>query len=278
MIVAFWSSFRQSGVTSVLAAICVIWTELYGECLNVTSNHLGNDGILDCLRGTLKRERREQKKAYYCFGEPEYFRRLRMRQEPVEHLLNQRIRYLPMDGGEERDYFSGCGLKGVIERVPFGETLLIDTAGGGNKGSLQILSSADYQVHVLPKSKDKVDSFFLSCKWSLENCFFILPRSRDSFGYSREKFCEKFQISKRQVSEVFFGEESAQLIWEGELVPFLRTHLSCTKENTEYRWIRPLAEAAVRLGKFIGKGGLGECEGCAEVQERELFFGLEELC
>lgn len=259
MTIAFWSSVKQSGVTATLASVCVIWTELYGECVNVTANHLSNDGILECLQGELKRENRERKSFCYHFGEPEFFRRIKMKQGAAEYLMKRGIRYLPMNGKGETDYFKGCGLSGVMERVPPGEFLMVDVAAGWNSGSMQILNSVDYQVCILPKDKETTDQFFLLETWNMEKCFFILPRGSISSGYSRDQFCEKYGISKDRVSEVLYNEAFELSVWEGQLVPYLRSHIGCVGEDEwelpKEEWVRTLIETAVMLRRFAENPG-----------------------
>lgn len=281
MTIAFWSSVRHSGVTVTLASVCVIWSELYGECMNVTANHLSNEGILSCLMGELKRERRERKEYCYRFGEPEYFRRLKMEQCHSRYLLNQKMCYFPMEGKEETDYFTGCGLEGVMKQVAPEELLLIDVAAGENKGAIQILNSADFQVHILPGEKEEIDHFFLSCEPDYAKSFFILPKGRNSTsGYSRKQFCKKYKIPMQQVSEIRHSDEFATAVWEGRLVPFLRAHMVCSEVTKKMKrgeeWIRSLTETAVLLHRFVGKGGAHECEGYEGALRGKLPSGQEE--
>ena len=254
MTIAFWSSVRQSGVTATLASVCVIWTEIYGERLTVTANHLSNDGILSCFLGEIKRENRERREFCYCFGEPEYFRRLHMQQKDTERLLKQGIRYLPMDGREEPDYFTGSGLSSVQKQTNPEEFLMIDVAAGENQSSINLLNQVDILVCVLPKEIESTDHFLLSFSWNLNQCFFILPKKKKSKGYSKNKFCTKYHIPKKQVAEVWYHEEFALTVWKGQLVPHLRSGIRCVGENQwekpKEEWVKSLMETAVLLRKF----------------------------
>ena len=52
MNIAFWSNVRhQSGVTSCVALLSVLWSELFSEEVAVTSNHICNYGLMSRLYG-----------------------------------------------------------------------------------------------------------------------------------------------------------------------------------------------------------------------------------
>ena len=103
MNIAFWSNVRhQSGVTSSVALMSVLWAQLYVEEVAVTSNHIGSSGLVKRLCEKNVQEKKVAKRAYeYVFGEPEYFRMLYSGKLKTTLWLNDSLRFIPMEGMRE---------------------------------------------------------------------------------------------------------------------------------------------------------------------------------
>lgn len=131
MNIAFWSNVKhQSGVTSSVALISILWVELFAEEVAVTSNHICNYGLEKRLYGGIEYEEKAARRAYnYILGEPEYFRMLYSGKIQTALWLNDSLRFVPMEG-EGGDLFAIEGLSCINNMPKESEFLLIDTACG----------------------------------------------------------------------------------------------------------------------------------------------------
>lgn len=197
MNIAFWSNVRhQSGVTSCVALVSVLWVELFVEEVAVTSNHVCNGSLVKRLYGGSEREEKAAKRAYiYTLGEPEYFRMLYGGKMSKTLWLNDSLRFIPMEG-DDVELFGIKGLSGVSKMVSEREYLMIDTACGCGQCSQKILEDAELTVVLFPPEKECVDAFFQSETALRENSFFILGNYRPSSGCRPSYLVRKYHIPK----------------------------------------------------------------------------------
>ena len=267
MNIAFWSNVRhQSGVTSGVALMSVLWAELFVEEVAVTSNHICNYGLIRRLQGGTEYEERTAKKAYnYILGEPEYFRMLYGEKSRIPLFLNDSLSYVPMEG-DGVELFGTNGLSGINNRKRREEFLFIDTACGYGQCSQKILEEAELTVVMFPDSRESIDDFFQSESPLAENSFFILG------NVPREAVCRPSYLTKRygipeeRIGLIPYNSGFEQAMKDGTTIAYITGNMYCSKRNSAYHWIYSAKKTVKRLREYaIKRRGLcGEYERASE--------------
>ncbi|MBR2408247.1 MAG: hypothetical protein IKB07_04750 [Lachnospiraceae bacterium] len=266
MNIAFWSNVRhQSGVTSSVALLSVLWTELFVEEITVTSNHISNAGLVKRLYGGSAIEEKTAQKAYcYILGEPEYFRLLYGEKIRTTLWLNDNLRFIPMMG-EEEGLFCTRGLKSVGKEMCGRTHLMIDTACGCDLCSQQILEDAEVTVVLFPQEKECIDSFFQSETILRENSFFILGNYREELPCRPSYLIKQYNIPKERIGVIPYNFGFEQAMREGSTIGYIAGNINCTKRNTAYRFIRYATKTVEDLRKYAINRRKAECGDCEKV-------------
>ena len=256
MNIAFWSNVRhQSGVTSGVALMSVLWTELFLEEVTVTSNHICNYSLVKRLYGGIEYEERTAQKAYnYILGEPEYFRELYGEMERKPFFLNDGLSYVPMEG-DGVELFAANGLKGVNSRKKREEYLFIDTASGYGMCSQKILEEAEITVVMFPDSKESIDAFFQSASPTLRNSFFILGNVPKEVACRPNYITRQYGVPEEQIGVIPYNYGFEQSMKDGTTIAYITGNLYCSKRNSAYHWIYNAKKTVNRLRKYIQEKG-----------------------
>ncbi len=251
MNIAFWSNVRhQSGVTSSVALIGVLWVELYEEEIAFTSNHVCNFGLAKRLYGGSEYEEKTAKKAYsYVLGEPEYFRMLYGGNIRSTLWLNDNLRFIPMEGGKS-DLFGIEGLRGVNEKVEDKDYLFIDTASGYGLGTQKILEEAELTVVIFPPERECVDAFFQSESELRENSFFILGNYQAVPSCRPSYLTKQYHIPKERIGIIPYNVGFEQAMREGSTIAFVTRNMNCSRRNNAYRLIQYATETVRNLREY----------------------------
>lgn len=265
MNIAFWSNVRhQSGVTACVAAISILWAEIYAEGVVITSNHVCNASLIKRLHGGSEREERKQKRGYcYSIGEPEYFRILYSAKRETMLWLDDNLRYVPMEA-EEVELFRGGSLRKVEQQLGEREYLLIDTACGCGSSSQRVLEEAELTVVLLPTQKEEVDAFFQSGTPLQENSFFILGNYQSTPPCCPSYITKKYKIPKERIGLLPYNAEFEQAMRDGSTIAFFAANLKCTKKSKSYRFIQYAMKTAKNLREYAIRRREELCEEYAE--------------
>jgi len=270
MNIAFWSNVRhQSGVTSGVALMSVLWAELFLEEVTVTSNHICNYGLVKRLHGGIEYEERTAQKEYnYILGEPEYFRMLYGEKERTPLFLNDSLSYVPMEG-DGVELFAANGLTGVNNRKKLEEYLFIDTACGYGLCSQKILEEADITVVVFPDSKESIDAFFKSASLALKSCFFILGNIPKEASCRPSYLTRQYGVPAEQIGEIPYNSGFERAMKDGTTITYITGNMYCSKRNSAYHWIYSAKKAVNRLRKYVIGKRRHVCEDYGGVSEKE---------
>lgn len=264
MNIAFWSNVRhQSGVTSSVALVSVLWVELFMEEIAVTSNHVCNFGLAKRLYGGSEYEERTAKKAYsYVLGEPEYFRMLYSGKIRSSLWLGDNLRFIPMEG-DKSDLFGIEGLRGVNEKKTDKEFLIIDTACGYGLGSQKILEDAELTVVLFPPERECVDVFFQSETGLRENSFFIFGNYQTVPSCRPSYLTKRYNIPRERIGVIPYNAGFEQAMREGSTIAYITRHMNCSRRSSAYRFIQCATETVENLRKYAisrRKAICGECD------------------
>lgn len=251
MNIAFWSNVRhQSGVTSSVALMSVLWTQLYVEEVAVTSNHIGSSGLVKRLCEKNVQEKKVAKRAYeYVFGEPEYFRMLYSEKLKTTLWLNDSLRFIPMVGNAG-ELFKIEGLSMLNKEVRKEEYLMIDTACGCGLCSQKILEDAEVTVVLFPPEKEWVDAFFQSDTDLKENSFFIFGNYRSGSSCRPSYLTRRYDIPKERIGVIPYNFGFEQAMQDGSTISYIAGNMNCSTRNTSYRFIRDAKETVNSLRKY----------------------------
>ncbi len=266
MIIAFWSNVRhQSGVTSSVALMSVLWAQLYVEGVAVTSNHIGSGGLVKRLCERNVQEKTVTRKTYeYVFGEPEYFRMLYSGELKTTLWLNDSLRFVPMIGNAG-ELFSIEGLNGLNKEVGKGECLMIDTACGCGLCSQKILEDAEVTVVLFPPEKERVDAFFQSDTTLKENSFFIFGNYRSGASCRPSYLTRRYDIPKERIGVIPYNFGFEQAMQDGNTISYISGNMNCSTRNTSYRFIRDAKKTVNSLRKYALNRREHTCEDCERV-------------
>ena len=263
MNIAFWSNVRhQSGVTSCVALVGVLWTELFVEEVVVTSNHICTKGLVKRLCGGCEYEERVAKKAYhYMLGEPEYFRMLYSGNMRQTLWLNDGLRFIPMEG-ETGKLFDAEGLYGVNKRVAYKDFVLIDTACGYPLSSQKVLEDAEIKVIMFPPDRDYIDAFFQSNVGAWKDCFFIVGNYRSEVSCRPVNISKRYHIPLEHIGMIPYNFGFEQAMIDGSTIAYLAQNMHCSRRSKEYWFFQCAKETVKNLRKYVIKrreAGCGEC-------------------
>ena len=264
MNIAFWSNVRhQSGVTSSVALLSVLWTQMYVEGVAVTSNHICDCGLVKRLCENNVQEKKATRKAYeYVLGEPEYFRVLYGKEVMTTLWLNDSLRFIPMDGNVS-ELFGIEGLTRVKKEVKKEECLMIDTACGCGLCSQKILEDAEVTVVIFPPEKEWVDAFFQSDTTLKENSFFIFGNYRHGTSCRPTYLTKRYDIPKERIGVIPYNFEFEQAMRDGSTISYIAGNMNCSTRDASYRFIRYAKETVNSLRDYAlnrRKSVCGDCE------------------
>ena len=265
MNIAFWSNVRcHGGVTSSVALVSVLWTQLFKEEIVVTSNHIGTKSLAKRLQGGCEYEERIDKKAYrYMVGEPEYFRMLYSGKVKTTLFLNDSLRYVSMEN-DKAELFYTEGLGGVKNRVAEQEYLLIDTACGYTLCSQKILEDAEVKVIIFPPDREYMDAFFQSGSRIKEECFYIIGNYRFEGACRPAYLCKRYNISRERIGIIPYNFGFEQAMLEGSTIAYIAQNLRCSRRNKEYRFMYYATETVVKLREYVISRRKMQCEDLEE--------------
>lgn len=263
MNIAFWSNVRhQSGVTACVAAMGILWAEVYAEEVVLTANHVCNKSLMERLHGGSEWEERKQKKGYcYSIGEPEYFRLLYSAGRERKVWLNNNLCYIPMEG-EEIELFCGGSIREFERQLGESKCLMIDTACGCGSSSRRVLDEAELTVVLLPSEKETVDAFFQSGTPLQENSFFILGNYRASSPCCPSYIARKYKIPKERIGIILHSEEFEQAMLDGSTIAFLSANMKCSRKSKSYRFIQHALKTSKNLREYAMKRREEVCVEC----------------
>ena len=263
MNIAFWSNVRhQSGVTSCVALVGVLWTELFAEEVVVTSNHICTKGLVKRLCGGCEYEERVAKKAYhYMLGEPEYFRMLYSGRMKQTLWLNDSLRFVPMEG-ETGKLFDAEGLYGVNMRVTNKDYVLIDTACGYPLCSQKILEDAEIKVILFPPDRDYIEDFFRSEAEVWKDCFFIVGNYRSEVSCRPINISKRYHIPQNHIGMIPYNFSFEQAMKDGSTIAYLSRNMRCSRRSKEYWFFQCAKETVRNLRKYVIKRRDAECGEC----------------
>lgn len=266
MNIAFWSNVRhQSGVTSCVALISVLWVELFVEEIAVTSNHVCSFGVAKRLYGGIEFEERTAKKAYnYVLGEPEYFRMLYSGKIRSSLWLGDNLRFIPMEG-DTADLFGNEGLRGINDKKTEKEYLFIDTACGYSLGSQRILEEAEIKVIVFPPNRECIDTFFQSENGLWKESFFILGNYQTVPSCRPSYLTKRYGISKERIGVIPYDVGFEQAMREGNTISYVTRHMNCSRRSSAYRFIQCAGETVENLRNYVISRRERECGEYGEV-------------
>ncbi len=258
MNIAFWSNVRhQSGVTSSVALISVLWVELFVEKIAVTSNHISNGGLVKRLYGGSGYEEKIARKAYsYIVGEPEYFRHLYSGEIKPTLWLNDSLRFVPMCGDGE-ELFENVGLSGLNGGIKESAHVLVDTACGYGLCSQKILEDAELTVVLFPPERIWVDAFFQSETKLRENSFFILGNYYSASSCQPVYLTRRYKIPKERIGVIPYNLGFEQAMREGNTIAYIAGNMYCSKRNSAYGFIYYARKTVERLREYALTGRCG---------------------
>lgn len=265
MDIAFWSNVRhQSGVTSCVALMSVLWVELFVEEIAVTSNHICNYSLVNRLYGGSGYEERTARKAYsYVLGEPEYFRMLYDGTIRTALWLNDSLQFVPMEG-DAGELFSTQGLHGVNKRVEDKSYLMIDTACGYSLGSQRILEEAEVTVVLFPDCKECVDTFFQSETTLRDSSFFIFGNHPAEASCSPAYLTRRYHIPEERIGVIPYNLGFEQAMREGSTISYVTRNMKCSKRDSAY----PLIYSAIKTVKRLRNYAMSRKEdSCGEYEK-----------
>lgn len=249
MNIAFWSSVRhQSGVTSCVALLSILWAELFMEEVAVTANHICSGSLAKRLYGGSEQEEKAARKTYnYIFGEPEYFRLLYSGKLRTTLWLNDSLRFIPMEG-EVSQLFRAEGLKGVNKaEQPY---LMIDTACGCGLSSQRILDDAELTVILFPPVQECVDAFFQSEAGYLENSFFIIGNYRGGASFHPSYLNKQYHIPWKRIGVIPHDFGFEQAMREGSTIAYIARYMNCTRRDVQYRFMQSATKTVENLRNY----------------------------
>lgn len=266
MYIAFWSNVKhQSGVTSSVALISVLWVELFVEEIAVTANHICNYSLSKRLDGGIEYEERAARKAYsYVIGEPEYFRMLYSGKIPSVLCLNDSLQFIPMESVEV-ELFNCGGLKELNSEIAKRKVVMIDTACGCGLGSQKILEDAELTVVLFPPDKEYVDAFFKSGTRLAEHSFFILGNYRATASYSPSYLMREYRIPKERIGVIPYNLGFEQAMREGSTIAYITRNMNCSRRSSAYRFIRDAIKTVENLRNYAMNRRSVLCEDCGKV-------------
>lgn len=265
MNIAFWSNVRQqSGVTSSVALISVLWAELFKEEIVVTSNHIGTRALAKRLHGGCEYEERVVQKAYrYMVGEPEYFRMLYSGKVKTSLFLNESLRYVSMES-DKAELFYAEGLRGVNKRVAEQEYLMIDTACGYTLCSQKILEDAEVKVIIFPPDREYMDVFFQSESTLKKEVFFIVGNYRFE-GTCRPAYLSKrYNIPRERIGIIPYNFGFEQAMLDGSTISYITQNMNCSRRNKEYSFMHYATETVTKLRNYVISRRVLQCEDSEE--------------
>lgn len=266
MNIAFWSNVRhQSGVTSCVALVGVLWTELFKEDIVVTSNHICTKGLIKRLCGGSEKEVRTARKTYhYMLGEPEYFRMLYSGNMRQTMWLKDSLRYVPMVG-EARKLFATEGLCGVNKWVKEQEIVLIDTACGYPLCSQKILEDAEIKVILFPPDRESIDAFFRAETESRDDYFFIVGNYRSEVSCRPVNISKRYHVPLERIGMIPYNFSFEQAMLDGSTITYLAQNMRCSRRSKEYWFFRCATETVKNLRKYVIHRRNMQCGECEKV-------------
>ena len=251
MNIAFWSTVRhQSGVTASVAITGILWVELFMEGVEVTSNHICNNGLERRLYGGSEYEERAAKKAYsYLLGEPEYFRMLYNKKRETTLWLNDNLRYVPMEGGSG-EMFGVHGLGELGKKAHQKEYRLIDTASGFGLNSQEILEEAEVTVILFPPQKESIDAFFCSESGLAKESFFILGNYRGEQECRPVYLTKQYSIPEERIGIIPYNIGFEQAMKEGSTISYITRNMFCSKRNGAYHFMYNATKTVKKLREY----------------------------
>ncbi|MBP3616470.1 MAG: hypothetical protein J6J38_00355 [Lachnospiraceae bacterium] len=270
MNIAFWSNVRhQSGVTSCVALMSVLWTELFVEEITVTSNHICTKGLVKRLCGGCEYEEKIAKKAYhYMLGEPEYFRMLYSGNMKKTVWLNENLRYIPMEG-EAGKLFAPVGLQDERKCVEEQEIRLIDTACGYTLCSQKIVEDAEIKVILFPPDRDSIDAFFQSDTASWEDYFFIVGNYRSEVSCRPVYLSKRYHVPLERIGVIPYNFGFEQAMQDGSTIAYIAQNMRCSRRSKEYWFFQCAKETVKNLRKYVIYRRDVQCGECGKVSNAD---------
>lgn len=277
MKVAFWSSSRNSGVTSCALAAAYLGAQAMDMRITILDNHYHDSMMHELIAGSLRpgaghyREPRDYSWQWY---RPGYYSGCAngggyISMELVEEHLW--FRYDEMPGTEsmyEKDFMR------MLKKADSGERIcFVDTEGHNNLSTKLILDEADLVVVMLPSNLKMVEVFFDEYSSIIGKSLLVFNKCRLEDRLARKKLCEKNRIPSGRVVTMPYVESVQKMVGVGRFRRFLMDNATSSQPVEGYAYLAAISRILNVIEKEYRRGReqqrAGQLEHYAE-QAREL--------
>lgn len=262
MKVAFWSSARQCGVTSNLAAISVASVIKFQHKILALENHLCPNNLGCAYLGRGKADMvAEVGSNYYEGGGSEGLIRRIYRStnnyynlEPyLNEIIDNHLYYMPQGQVIHSDLFD-YELNQSIEPFfnlidNFSDITFIDTASSNSLSSKTIIEEADLIVINLYQDKRILEDFFSGYSSHISKAIILISKYSSNSLLSIKRISKMYDFPIERILPIPYNEIFETAFTRGRIVEFICSHYDCRRDDPNYFFMQSLKKASYLIVK-----------------------------
>lgn len=241
MKVAFWSTSRNSGVTSCALAAGYLGAQAMNMRITLLDNHYRDSMLRELVSGPGGagiQNYRDPRECSWYWTRPGYYSGSfsifgDTSVELVEEHLWFRYDDISLCGSlYEREFMS------LLKKADNGERMcFVDTEVNNNLSSKLILDAADLVVVMLPGNLNLAEVFFEEYRSILGKSLLVFNKSRIEDQLARRRLCEKYRIPPGRVVTMPYVENIKKMVSVGRFRRFLMENATSEQPREGYAYL-----------------------------------------
>ncbi len=276
MKVSFWSpSFNDCAVTSNLACISIMLSNMYPFKSLIIENHLQSNKIKDLFSFKSNYnyvcENRNYYERYigmnsilydlslmhntYPSREPCVEDVVKILENVTEEILCECLFYIPTDNRTNKMLFE-LGINKHIRTILkaselFADLTFIDTGNSNVLATKEVLDEADLIVVNLSQDPNELHDFFKNYPSILSRSLILISNYDEKSYYNLKKITQTYLLDQSNVATIPYNANYKEALRCGKLIGFLINNFQCNKCDQNYYFMSETIKATEKIYNII---------------------------
>ncbi len=261
-LIAFWSNFGQSGVSSNTVGISIALSLLSEYSSVILANHYDNHFLGHALLGREYDRFLKEESNYFVNGDTTNFYKNTMHRmnKSVQgncavEIIDDGLYYIPQSRIYADDVFELEFQKNMNETFKKMNSMFdctfIDTKSQQNISTKDILDCSDIVVVCLRQEWKIISDFFKKYMSILHKCVFIISAYHRNAPAIRKRIEKEYDIPSELISVVPFNFYFNAAMKDGTVRDFIAENMKCKRTDTNYYFMRNLKNTTEMLSEKI---------------------------
>lgn len=276
MKISFWSPSRHdTAVTSNLACISIMFSNMYPHKSLIIENHLQRNKINDLLHFRINHNYICENKNYheryigmnsilydlslmhntYSTREPCVEEVVKTLENVTEEILCDRLFYIPTDNRINKMLFESeinKHIRTILKASEvFADLTFIDTGNSNVIGTKEVLDEADVIIANLSQDPNEIHNFFKNYPSILSKSLILISNYDKNSYFNLKKITQTYLLDQSDIATVPYNTNYKEALRCGRLIGFLINNYQCGEWNQNHYFMSEIIDATKKIYNII---------------------------